>query len=202
MRLFIILIFFISSLFCKQIVIKNGQVNLTINNVEKKFEDSQMGNVEEGNIVCFKNGEGVVIIDDKIQLNKPGKCYLIPIEKKSSVNEYVSKLSDAFLITFIDSTESVKHGVNTKGVMSLEDKSDIVLSLNQKKLIFCSDKIGPHPIFIKLLDEKGNIVINIENENSEMIFFEIDTANLKTGFYIQILNGFDEYILNKRIIKN
>lgn len=183
-------------MFANGLVVKNGDVLITLNNVEKSLKDNENLALDFGSTVCFKSGEGRVLINDKIQLKKPNKCYLIPVPENSNKD---SILKDT-IATKIDSTEKVKSGVSTRGIINFDDGKDIILKGNDDLVVY-SDKFGPLPITVNLKDEKGNILMSVENEESDITFFKVAGNTIKTGYKIEILSGMEEILINKKIVK-
>lgn len=187
-------------MFANSLVIKNGDVLISLNNVEKSLKDNQSLALDFGSTVCFKSGEGRVLINDKIQLKKPNKCYLVPTPKEFDIKEFVSQKTEPILLTKIDSTEKVKSGVSTKGTNDLEDGKDIVLKGNEDLVIY-SDMFGPLPVTVNLKDEKGNILMSVENEDSDITLFKVAGNTVKNGYRVEVLSGMEEVLINKKIVK-
>jgi len=190
-----------SILFANSLVVKKADVTVLLNNVEKSLSKGYELALDYGTSVCFKNGKGRVVINKRIQLKKPGKCYLVPVPKGFDIKDYVTKAKEIVSVAMIDSSESVRHGVSTKGTNDLDDGKDIVLKKDDKDLIVYSEEFGPHPIFVNLKDAKGNILMSVENEENDITFFKVDSSSVKTGYRIEVLNGFEEVLIDKRIVK-
>lgn len=188
-------------MFANGLVVKNGDVVITLNNVEKSLKDKESLALDFGSTVCFKSGEGRVLINEKIQLKKPNKCYLVPTPKEFDIKDYALKAKDLISVAMIDSTEKVKSGVSTKGVNDLDDGTDIVLKSSAEDLVVYSDKFGPLPIIVNLKDENGNVLMSVENEQSDITLFKVAGNTIKTGYKVEVLNGFDEVLVSKKIIK-
>lgn len=187
--------------FANGLVVKNGDVVITLNNVEKSLKDKQSLSLDFGSTVCFKSGEGRVLINEKIQLKKPNKCYLVPTPKEFDIQEYTLKVKDLISVAMIDSTEKVKSGVSTKGVNELDDGKDIVLKNSAEDLVVYSDKFGPLPIIVNLKDENGNILMSVENEDSDITLFKVAGNSVKNGYRVEVLSGMEEVLINKKIVK-
>jgi hypothetical protein len=190
-----------SILFASNLVVKKADVVVLLNNVEKSLSKGNELALDYGTSICFKNGNGRVVINNRIQLKKPGKCYLIPVPKGFDIKDYMAKAKEMVSVAMIDSSESVRHGVSTKGTNDLDDGKDIILKKGDKELVIYSEEFGPHPVIVNLKDENGNILISLENEENDITFFKVASSSIETGYRVEILNGFDENLIDKKIVK-
>ncbi|MDD3008783.1 MAG: hypothetical protein PHQ70_07955 [Arcobacter sp.] len=187
-------------MFANGLVVKNGDVLITLNNVEKSLKNNENLALDFGSTVCFKGGEGRVLINEKIQLKKPNKCYLVPTPKEFNIKEFVSEKTQPLLLTKIDSTEKVKSGVSTKGTNDLDDGKDILLKGNDDLIVY-SDMFGPLPVTVNLKDEKGNILMSVENEDNDITLFKVVGNSVKTGYKVEVISGMEEVLIDKKIVK-
>ena len=201
MRILISVLFAVSVLSANSLIVKDGDVIASINNVENSLKSGNELALDYGSTVCFKSGNGRLLIDENIQLKKPNKCYLVPVPEGFDIKDYIAKAKDTVMITMIDSSENVKHGVSTKGTNDLDDGKDIVLKNSSEDLVIYSKEFGPHPVMINLKDEKGNIIMSVENEESDITFFKVANSSIKSGYQVEVLDGFESPILIKKIVK-
>jgi hypothetical protein len=201
MRIIVNILFAASILSANSLTVKDGDVIASINNVEKSLKNGNELAIDYGSTVCFKSGKGRLLIDEDIQLKKPNKCYLIPVPEGFDIKNYFAKAKETITIAMIDSSENVKHGVSTKGTNDLDDGKDIVLRNNSEDLVIYSKEFGPHPITINLKDEKGNILMSVENEETDVTFFKVANSSIKSGYKVEVLDGFEAPILIKKIVK-
>lgn len=201
MRIIVNILFAASILSANSLTVKDGDVIASINNVEKSLKNGNELALEYGSSVCFKSGNGRILVNEKIQLKKPNKCYLVPVPEGFDIKDYIAKAKDTVMITMIDSSENVKHGVSTKGTNDLDDGKDIVLKNSNEDLVIYSKEFGPHPVMINLKDEKGNILMSVENEESDITFFKVANTSIKSGYQVEVLDGFETPILIKKIVK-
>ena len=199
MKFLLILLLCITFVFANNLVVRESDVTISLNNQDKNLKKDDELIIDDGTTVCFKSGNGRVIINERIQLIKSERCYLIPVSKSFNLDEYLSKAKSS-LVSILNTNENIKHGTGTKGINYLVDEKDIILK-NNNDLIIYSNQFGPCPITINLKNEKGEIIMNVENENNDITFFRISSSNLNTGYSIEVLNGWNEIILNKKVIK-
>lgn len=190
-----------SMLFANSLLVKKGDVVILLNNVEKSLKKGNELALDYGTSVCFKNGKGRVVINKRIQLKKPGKCYLVPVPKGFDIKEYMAKAKDMISVAMIDSSETVRHGVSTKGTNDLDDGKDIILKKEDKDLIIYSEKFGPHPVIVNLKDSNGNLIMSLENEENDITFFKVASSSIKTGYRVEVIDGFEEVLIDKKIVK-
>ncbi len=186
--------------FANGLVVKNGDVLISLNNEEKSLKNNENLALDFGSTVCFKSGEGRVLINDKIQLKKPNKCYLVPTPKDFDIKEFISQKTEPILLTKIDSTEKIRGGVSTRGTNDLDDGKDIFLKANEDLVVY-SDKFGPFPITVNLKDEKGNILISVKNEDNDITLFKVSGNTVNTDYRVEVLSGMEEILIDKKIVK-
>ena len=197
---FICLALLASPIFAMTIYVSKGDVLISENSKDLLLKNGASKEVASGATLCYKSGKGKVKIPElKRQLKKPGRCIMIPLEE-SAVNKQIDSIKNMVKVSFWDSSESVKHGVGTKGETEFEDTGAIIVSKEQKELIIYGKEFGPLPVRIVLKDKKGNEVSVFENEESEITMFRINRQQLHSGMSIEIYNGFDELLINKNII--
>ena len=82
-----------------------------------------------------------------------------------------------------------------------DESLSIVLKNSSEDLVIYSKEFGPHPVMINLKDEKGNILMSVENEESDVTFFKVANSSIKSGYQVEVLDGFESAILIKKIVK-
>lgn len=200
MKFLLVLLFVTTLIIANSLIVKESDVMISLNNQTKNLKKDDKLILDNGSTICFKSGNGRVIINEDIQLMKVGSCETIPVPKSFNWNDTFSKVT-TYVVTYLNPSEMVKDGVSTKGINDLDDEKDIILENTVDELILYSKDFGPHPITINLKNEKGEIIISVENKNNDITFFKVLSSTLKTGYLIEVLNGFGESILRKKIIK-
>ena len=190
----------ISSALAVEIKVKKADVVVSINTQELSLKKGDVKNLEEGTTICFLSGEGKIAVPAlKKQLKKPNRCLMIPIAEDSAIS-YMADMKNKMTVAFWDSSESVRHGSGTKGETKFDNKGKFILSPDQNELLIFGKEFGPLPVVVILKDEKGNEVLNFENEDSEVTIVRIGRDQLKTGMNLEIYNGFESLMLSKKIV--
>jgi len=190
----------ISSLSAIDVKVKKGDVNLSINTHKLSMQKGQTRELKEGSTICYVSGDGKLVIKElRVQLKKAGRCVMIPISKESA-SSYMVDMKNKMKIAFWDSTESVRHGVGTKANTEFDSSKNIFITAQQKELLLYSKEFGPLPVNVMLKDKNGQVLMNVENESSDITIVHIAKGQLKTGMHIEVYNGFDELLLSKKII--
>lgn len=199
---YIVSLSLIGSVICAgELEVKKSDVVISLNGVEKVMKKSERLVLGDGILVCFKSGDGRVIINNRRQLTKKSKkCYQTPLSKGFDIASYIEKAKSKITLATIGDKEKVIHGVSTKAIANLDDGHDIIIENPSDDLVFYSEKFGPHPITMYLKDEKGKELLSFENEDNEITFFQLTSSSIKSGYSIEILNGFDEILLSKKIL--
>ncbi len=190
------------SLFAGELIVKKGDVVIGLNGVDKALKKGDKITLEDAVLVCFKSGNGRVVINKRRQLSKKSKkCYQTPIPKGFSIESYMAKAKNVVSVAFLDSAETVRHGVSTKSIKDFDDKKDILVKSGSEEVVIYSEEFGPHPILISLKDNNGKEILSYENEENDVTFFKVKSSSVQTGYTVEVKNGFDEVLLSKRIVK-
>ncbi|WP_428739696.1 hypothetical protein [Sulfurimonas sp.] len=190
----------VSSLFAVDMQVKKGDVVLNINTQKVSLAKGTVQELSEGTTLCYVGGDGKVVIPSyKKQLKKAGRCFTIPLSNNSATS-YLADIQNKANVAFWDASENVRHGAGTKGETKFENDDAFVLTADQKELIIYGKEFGPLPVTVSLKDKDGKEVLSFENEDSEITLVRIGKEQLKTGMRIEVYNGFEEFILNKKII--
>jgi len=201
MKILISIALLASLSFSQMLSVIKGDVKISVNKKEYNLGKGEKKELEDGDSILFISGIGRVIIDD-IQLSEnTRKEYKVPV-KRGYFSNLFKKLKEGVVIAYVDTQESSKNGVSTKGVKEINDNSNIILKADSKEFIIASEQFGPYPVTIKLKDEKGKVVDTFVNENNDITIYKVSSSFVKNGFKIEVFDGFDEVLLKKNIVKN
>ena len=202
MKKLIIFFLFVCISFANELEIKKAEVTLSINAEEYTFKKGHKLKLEVASNICYINGKGRILINKKVQLfSKTKKCHQLEIPKGFDIGKYLKKNKERFVLAFIESKEKVRNGVATKGSKGFDDKEDILIRKDQKELLLYSKEFGPHPIVVNIKNTQNKIIASFVNEENDITFFKVNASLLKTDYKLEILNGFDEIIVEKKIVK-
>lgn len=191
-----------TGLFAFDAEVKKGSVDLLINDQNKMYKLGEKFVLNAGDIVCFVDGEGRVIIKGesyKKQLSKRSKsCKHLPGEDgKPTV--YAQAIKNSIVSIFEKSNEKSVDGVSRKSVDSNTLTAPIFLGKNAKYLVLENSTWGPLPITLELLNHKSEVIETMVNEEDISTSFILPKRMLDDGYIIKVSNAFDELLVNTTI---
>lgn len=203
MKLFLILFICAASLFSNEIRVKKNDIVITIDNVKYNLKKGDLKKVSLGSIICFKEGKGRLIINNKKQLSKRTEpCYQIPIGNKEKIlDKYIDKTKNYISIAYIDSNEKIKRGVNTRGFKPYQKEKDLLLLKNSIEFVLISKELDLNSKKVFLIDMREKEIIAFETENSGVDAIIINSSLIRSGYKIVIKDNIDNIIFSKRIFK-
>jgi len=191
MKITIIVLTLSSALYSANLVVKDSNVTVSINETIKEFKAKDSYDFEDGSIICFKNGKGRVIVNESKQLSITSKgCIETRVKEKSSFSNLLSNFKNSFIVSFSNSNESIVNGVSSKGLKNEDGSLVLNVKENQKNLVIYSESSGPLPITLNVKNENGKIIYTILNEEDENTLFVIEKEMAKDGYSIEIVNAF------------
>lgn len=191
----LLLFIVVGSVYAVELVVKKADVEVNINSQKLTLSKGKKINLEEGSTICYLAGKGKIVISElKKQLKKPGRCLSVPISE-SMAEVYMKSLKKAIVTNFLDSTERVKHGVGTKGI-----NNGAQIGFTETELVIISEEFGPLPVTAVIKDESGEELYSFENEESDVTAFRISKSLLKPGMVVEVYNGFEEFLLDEKIV--
>lgn len=200
MKKLLILTLLVNALFSNELEVISSKVKFEINKKVYELEKGKKLELQEGDIVKFLEGNGKLIINKKTQLSKKTDSFQIPVSRGFFSN-LSKKIKEGIVIAYLDSSESSKSGVSTKGDSLANTKGELFIKKENKEFVIFSEEFSPHPISISLKDENGKVIDSFVNEEADITFYKIDTKLLKTAYSLEVLSGLDEVLLDKKIVK-
>lgn len=186
--------------------VKKANVSIIINDQNKAYKVGESFALQDGDIVCFDQGDGRVVIKGsganknyKKQLSKRSKsCKHLPNESGKAA-PYAKSMSNSVVSLFQKSKEK-----SVDGVSRAKETAEILtapISINKaaKYLAIENSSWGPLPIILEILDNKGEMVEEMENEDDIITSFIIPTSLLKEGYVVKVFNSFEDELINSKI---
>jgi len=190
----------VSTLSAVNVKVKKADVLASINTQEVLLKKGEVKNLQEGTTICYMDGKGKLTFKElKKQLKKKGRCLMIPLDKSDS-KSYLEDMKHKFEVAYLDSSESVNHGTGTKGQATFKEDGELLIKAKDSELVIYSEEFGPLPVSIILKDKDGNEVMEFENDESDVTFIRIAKDSLKTGMTLEVYNGFEEPLMQRKII--
>ncbi len=199
MKIILFLVLSYNFLFASHLTVKDGDATVLINGQEFKVPEDHNITVKPGTMICFVNGSGTVIIDDKIKLNnKNPDCYQIPLDSDTDVKMLLSSIKDEAVI----STEQEEAPASSRGIEALKvTKGIISLPPSKKEVVIYSESYGPLPVTLSIIKADGTVLREIVNEESAKTLFRIPTSYLDNNSRIEVLNAFGDKLMDKKVSK-
>jgi esterase/lipase superfamily enzyme len=191
----------INAVFATNLMVKNGDVTLLINSYRIQLEKDQNITLAAGAMVCFVEGNGKVIINNKKELDSktPG-CYQIPIKNDFNIKKFLSTAENRIVVS---SKNENNNGANTNRgsttLSSSETREVIFISSSDKEVVIYDETYGPLPITLSIKKPDGTIMKKIINEDNPKTFFRIPTAYLEDDSGIEVSNAFGDKLLDKKV---
>lgn len=195
MKVIFSLLFISALLFGGNIIVKDGDVNLSINGIDNNLQKDSNIDFLDGSTICYKSGNGRVVVNSNIQLASDSKdCIQTKIKDDDTFKKLLANLKNSFLVSFSNTSETIIDGVSSKGTIVNNKKTDLNISLSKEYLLIQSESSGPLPITLTILDKSNKIVNTIVNENESKSIFILSTNELKNKYIIKINDGFGSTI--------
>ncbi len=195
-----------ATLFAFNAEVKKGDVTLQINKDIKSYTKGNNVPLKSGDIVCFVEGNGRVVIKGenyKKQLSKRSRsCKVIPNSKGNS-NTYtkdLEKVGENIIIALSNTQEDEITGVSRKSVEQ-ETSTQEFISISKEKLFIAvaSSKWGPLPIVLEVFDTKGALVDTLINEDDTETLFILPVNRVEDGYKIKVTNMFEDILFNPTV---
>jgi len=183
--------------------VKKSDITLTINGKIQELKKGDKFSLNGGDIICYKSGDGRVVIFDKdyrVQFSKRASlCTTLPINNKSK-DSFLASISEKIANPFSKTKETKVSGVSRKAAEVEVFKDDIIINKNQKYLQLKNEDWGPLPVTLTILDKNGKQIHQESNEDNDITIFLVPTALLKDGFMVKVTDSTDEKIVSSRIV--
>lgn len=190
--------------FNSELIVKKDSVVISVNgkNIELNINDKL--ELPHGSSVCFLDGDGRVVINNKKQLTKNSKqCYTVPVPEGFKIEQYISNLADKAKVALITGELSVKDGVSTRSTLiSTTAQGKYKIQPNQQEVVIFSDSYGPLPVTLNIINNHNKIIHTYKNEDSSSSLFVIPVELVENNYKIQVTNFFDDLLLDYEIEKN
>ncbi len=186
--------------------VKSASVNLLINDQTKAFEKGEKFTLNFGDIVCFVDGEGRVVIESKTykkQLSKRTKsCKQLPNEggEKETV---ISKLKVGLIAKFSVSQEISQDGVSRKSIGETKTNTDPIIINEEVKYVTIEYSHGILPVTMEVIDDKNQIVESFINEEDMLTSFtlhkKIHEKLMKENYSVRVTDGLGDILLDSKM---
>jgi len=182
--------------------VKKADVTLLVNDAEVSHKTGEKFTLQAGDIICFKEGKGRVVIrgkDYKKQISKHTKgCKHLPGDMKKS-SQFAQHMTHQVMALFSKAEEEKVTGVSRKAVETAETFTTPITLAAQAKYLAIENESWPLPVTLEVLDESGKPVESMVNEEDVITSFVLPKGMLKEGYTIKVTNAFDELLVNSII---
>ena len=182
--------------------VKKADVTLLVNDKSMTHKAGEKFTLQAGDIVCFDGGKGRVVITGpgyKKQISRHTKgCKHLPGDVKEQ-GKFPKQMAHKIVALFSKAEEEKVAGVSRKGAETDTVTMPISLKEGDRYLLIENDTWGPLPVTLEILDEKGNVVEKMVNEEDIVSSFTLPRGMVKEGYVINVLNAFDEVLVKSTI---
>ena len=201
MKLFLVTMVCFSGLMAFTLEVKKSPVILQINEHNKSYIKGEKVTLKGGNLVCFVEGTGRVIIKGEgfeKQLSEHNPiCTELPIKKTKSEQKtsFLSSIKNR-VITFLgDAVESEQEGLSrTYETQENNVSKTIFLNKNDKFIYIKSSEWGPLPVTLSIFNSESNVTHTFKNEDDLTTLFIVPWYLVHNKDIIKITNRFDDVL--------
>ncbi|MEA2028633.1 MAG: hypothetical protein U9N49_06625 [Campylobacterota bacterium] len=199
-RVLAVLILSCNLLSATQVVSKEGSVVALLNSQSVTLSKGSTLKLQEGDYLCFKEGKGSIVIDSTIVLRSvDDPCYQKPMSK-NRLTQMIKSLKTQANALFSISKPKVVDGVALKTIKQKSKQKYISIDHNQSEVEIASDHYGPLPVTVVIKNKHNKNIETFINAHNAITYFKFPISRLKSGYQIEVTNGFDE-IVERYIIK-
>ncbi len=189
-------------LFAFNVEVKKAPVKLLINEQETELKVDDKLTLNAGDIICFVEGDGRVVIRGKVykkQISKRSKsCKHLPSED-GQPSTYVQAIENSVVSLFKKSKEQSVDGVSRNNSESDTLTAPIAMAPDTKYLSVENTTWGPLPVTLELLNENNTVVETMINEEDILTSFILPRHMLKEEYSIKVFNAFGDLLVNSKI---
>ncbi len=196
-KIMLFLILSVTFLLASHLTVKDGDVTLLMNGQEFTVPEDQNLTVKPGTMICFVNGSGTVIINDKIKLSsKNPECYQAPLDDDTDIKTLLSSIEDEAII----SVEQEEAPGSSRGIEALKViKGIISLPPSKKEVVIYGESYGPLPVTLSIKKPDGTVIKEVVNEESDKTLFRIPAKYLENDSKIEVTNAFGDKLVDKKV---
>lgn len=192
-----------ANLFAYTAEVKKESVTLQINDTLKTYGANQTIFLKGGDIICFVDGAGRVVIkgDDynKQLSNRNLACKQLPIPANSS-GQYIAAAKSKVAYLFADAKENSTNGVSRNGtVQENAAQEKFVLEKDKQFISIGSAQWGPLPVKLEIINSGGKILETFENLDEVSTSFIIPKEHVHEGDQLKVVNTFGDVLLDKKV---
>ena len=192
---------FVSLLFGYEAKVVKDKVTITIDENLTTLMPGERIRLKPGTIICFKSGEGRVIVTGKHykkQLSKHTKsCKLLPHEGNKQKSTSFAK---GILAIFSPTKERSVYGISRNTATIASDTKPIIIHKDTKYLLI-EKRWGPLPVTLTIVDKDGKIVETLINDGETTTSFLLPVTIFKDGYRIEVRNAFGDLLVDVPIKK-
>jgi len=182
-----------------KLVVKDANVTITINSEEKNLTKDTNVSLEEGSVICFKEGRGRIIINGvkQLSIDSNGSCETLAVSEEFNLTKWLNEKTKGVVALFSDSKEEKGYGVGARTAKNLTIKHGTYnLADGKKEMVIYSENFGPPPVTLIIKDANKKVVQTFEKEESLKTFFRVPTDLLDVNYTVQVTNGFNDVLLD------
>jgi len=183
--------------------VKKADVTLLINQEAKEYKVGSKIALNQKDVVCFQSGKGKVLITGKDgykkQLSKRVKsCKILPGDANATNGSLVDGIKNGVLSFVATAKEEAKAGASRKGSETKIFTKDIEVDSKSKYALIINNKWAL-PVKMKIVNKDGKAIDTMVNEDEDTTLFALSIAELKSGYTIKVIDGWNKVVINSKV---
>ncbi|NEW61003.1 hypothetical protein GSY74_06865, partial [Sulfurovum sp. bin170] len=190
MKSLMVLLVMVEFMVANSLVVKDANVTITIDKKVYELQKGDKADLEQNSTVCFKGGDGRVIIDEQLQLSSESNetCSHLKMKKSFDFKAWFKKHIKVVALLFTDSKEQTKLAVTRKGGESETAKGTMVLKASDEYFVIENKTWIIYPITLEIINNKNKVIYKETSEEDSIIFI-VPRNKLETGYKIKVYNS-------------
>ena len=197
------LIFGVTSLFANSLVVRDANVTVIINAELKSLKKNQELQLEEGSTICFKGGEGKVIINQQRQLSADMNlsCISLVLKKEFDIVKWFKNQTQPIVMLFSDVKETTKSGMSREvdSTTGQVKQQSYTIPKDKKEMIIYMESLGMRPLTLYIKDSNGEEVRRLVSDSSKSMF-RVGVESVKDGYSLVVVDRMDDVLLDVLLV--
>jgi hypothetical protein len=200
MKKVVVLLMFVKILVASNLVVKDGNVTVTIGKSERELPIGTTIDLAKGTKVCYLAGNGRVTIDGiSRSAESKDKCYTTQKEKKFDMKAIIDEyLKNNILVKLFKKSNDNSSWTLFRGGKNEKVSGSIILHPTDKHFVIESNQWSDYPISLIIFDTNNNEVKRIVkyiNDYKHTMVFDLPRSDLGNGYRVVVKDSVgDEYI--------
>ena len=199
MKKIVVLLMFVKVLVASSLVVKDGNVTVSMGDMESTLPTDTTIELDKGTKVCYLSGNGRVTIDDiSLSSLSTNKCYSTQKEKAFDLKKIIATYFKNTVVKLFQKNNENSGWTLFRGGKNEKVSGVITLQAGEEHLIIEGGEWSSYPITLTIYDTEGSEVNHITkyiDDYDDMMVFDIPRSSLEDKYKIVVRdNDGEEYI--------